>query len=121
MDYNKESLALHKAHKGKLEVVGKVPVKNRDDLSLAYTPGVAEPCRAIARDPDAVYDYTCKSTPTSISASTAKAQINRNQRPKRTRLLLLCMFIPPGIVFAARTPLCAFMDKMIFPRLRPWP
>ena len=37
MDYNKESLALHKAHKGKLEVVGKVPVKNRDDLSLAYT------------------------------------------------------------------------------------
>lgn len=60
MDYNKESLALHKAHKGKLEVVGKVPVKNRDDLSLAYTPGVAEPCRAIARDPDAVYDYTCK-------------------------------------------------------------
>lgn len=50
MDYNKESLALHKAHKGKLEVVGKVPVKNRDDLSLAYTPGVAEPCRAIARD-----------------------------------------------------------------------
>ena len=60
MDYYKGSLALHKAHKGKLEVVGKVPVKNRDDLSLAYTPGVAEPCRAIARDPDAVYDYTCK-------------------------------------------------------------
>ena len=60
MDYNKESLALHAAHKGKLEVVGKVPVKTRDDLSLAYTPGVAEPCRRIARDPDAVYDYTGK-------------------------------------------------------------
>lgn len=51
MDYNKESLALHKAHKGKLEVVGKVPVKNRDDLSLAYTPGVAEPCRAHRQGP----------------------------------------------------------------------
>ena len=60
MDYNKGSLALHKAHKGKLEVVGKVPVKTRDDLSLAYTPGVAEPCRRIAADPDAVSDYTGK-------------------------------------------------------------
>ncbi len=60
MDYNKESLALHAARKGKLEVVGKVPVKTRDDLSLAYTPGVAEPCRHIAQDPDAVYDYTGK-------------------------------------------------------------
>ena len=60
MDYNKESLALHAAHKGKLEVVGKVPVKTRDDLSLAYTPGVAEPCRRIVKDPDAVYDYTGK-------------------------------------------------------------
>ena len=60
MDYNKESLHLHKAHRGKLEIAGKVPVKNRDDLSLAYTPGVAEPCRRIAQDPGAVYDYTAK-------------------------------------------------------------
>ncbi len=48
------SLQLHEAHHGKLEVVSKVPVNNADDLSLAYTPGVAQPCREIAKNPDDV-------------------------------------------------------------------
>ena len=60
MDYYKESLKLHEEHKGKLSVVSKVPLKNRDDLSTAYTPGVAEPCREIHRDPELVYKYTTK-------------------------------------------------------------
>ena len=47
MDYNSLSLKMHEEHKGKVEVVSKVAVKNRDDLSTAYTPGVAEPCRKI--------------------------------------------------------------------------
>ena len=47
MDYNKAALEMHAAHHGKLEVISKVPVKTRDDLSTAYTPGVAEPCRKI--------------------------------------------------------------------------
>lgn len=60
MDYYKESLKLHEEHQGKLSVVSKVPLKNKDDLSTAYTPGVAEPCREINRDPDLVYKYTTK-------------------------------------------------------------
>ena len=60
MDYYKESLKLHERHQGKLAVVSKVPLKNKDDLSTAYTPGVAEPCREIHRDPELVYKYTAK-------------------------------------------------------------
>ena len=51
---------MHAAHHGKLEVISKVPVKTRDDLSTAYTPGVAEPCRKICQNPDDVYTYTTK-------------------------------------------------------------
>jgi malate dehydrogenase (oxaloacetate-decarboxylating) len=60
MDYYKESLKLHEAKRGKIEVVSKVPIQTKDDLSLAYTPGVAEPCRQIAKNPQDVYKYTSK-------------------------------------------------------------
>ena len=58
MDYRKESLRLHGEWKGKLEVIASVPVKNKEDLSLAYTPGVAEPCLAIQKDVDLSYELT---------------------------------------------------------------
>jgi malate dehydrogenase (oxaloacetate-decarboxylating) len=58
MDYRKESLRLHGEWKGKIEVISTVPVKNKEDLSLAYTPGVAEPCLAIEKDVDLSYQYT---------------------------------------------------------------
>lgn len=61
MDYGQMALDLHKQKKGKLEVTSKVPVANEQDLSVAYTPGVAEPCRQIALDTMSVYDYTIKS------------------------------------------------------------
>jgi len=60
MDYFKKSLELHKKKKGKLEIKSKFPLKNKDDLSIAYTPGVAEPCRQIAKNPSDVYKYTIK-------------------------------------------------------------
>lgn len=60
MDYYLESLRLHEKHKGKLEIKSKVRIKNRRDLSLAYTPGVAEPCRRIHKNPAEVYKYTNK-------------------------------------------------------------
>ncbi len=60
IDYNQLALELHEKHKGKIEVVSKVAVLNKDDLSTAYTPGVAEPCRAIAKDKELVYKYTAK-------------------------------------------------------------
>jgi malate dehydrogenase (oxaloacetate-decarboxylating) len=61
MDYRKESLRLHGEWKGKIEVISKVPVATKDDLSLAYTPGVAEPCLAIQKDVNLSYEYTRRS------------------------------------------------------------
>ena len=58
MDYAKESLRLHQEWRGKIEVIATVPVESRDDLSLAYTPGVAQPCLEIQRDPDKSYELT---------------------------------------------------------------
>ena len=58
MDYAKESLRVHGEWKGKIEVVTRVPVENKDDLSLAYTPGVAQPCLEIQKDVDKSYDLT---------------------------------------------------------------
>ena len=60
MNYNEESLKLHEKYKGKIEVISKVKVDSREDLSLAYTPGVAEPCRRIHKNDDDVYKYTSK-------------------------------------------------------------
>lgn len=60
MDYNKLALEMHKKHKGKIAISPKVEVKTRDDLSTAYTPGVAEPCRKIRDNKEDVYRYTAK-------------------------------------------------------------
>lgn len=66
MSYGEQSLKMHKEKKGKLEVISKVPVNTREDLSIAYTPGVAEPCIEISKDKDKVYDYTIKSNTVAI-------------------------------------------------------
>jgi malate dehydrogenase (oxaloacetate-decarboxylating) len=59
-DYKEESLKLHEEKKGKIEIRSKVPVTNRHELSVAYTPGVAEPCLRINKNPQDVYKYTSK-------------------------------------------------------------
>jgi len=59
-DYNKESLEMHEKFKGKLAVKSKIPLETKDDLSIAYTPGVAEASRKIAENPEDVYKYTFK-------------------------------------------------------------
>jgi malate dehydrogenase (oxaloacetate-decarboxylating) len=61
-----ESLALHEKHRGKLEIHAKVPLKNTHDLSLVYTPGVAEVCREIAKDKNLAYKYTLKANTIAI-------------------------------------------------------
>lgn len=66
MDINEKSLQLHKEWNGKLVTTAKAPVKSREDLSLAYTPGVAEPCRVIAKDPKEVYNYTIKANTVAV-------------------------------------------------------
>ena len=58
MDYAKESLRLHREWKGKIEIVATVPVQTKEDLSLAYTPGVAQPCLEIQKNPDLSYELT---------------------------------------------------------------
>ena len=60
MDYNAMALELHEKHQGKLGVKSLVKISNNDDLAAAYTPGVAEPCRKIAANPEDVYKYTLK-------------------------------------------------------------
>lgn len=60
MNYYEESLKIHEENVGKIEIVSKIKVETRDDLSLAYTPGVAEPCRKIYEDEENVYKYTSK-------------------------------------------------------------
>jgi len=61
MTTNEKSLMLHEQWKGKITTESKTPVKSREDLALAYTPGVAEPCKVIAEDKEAAYKYTIKS------------------------------------------------------------
>ena len=58
MNIQEESLKLHEQWRGKIEVISKVPVKDKHDLSVAYTPGVAEPCKEITVNPDLSYQYT---------------------------------------------------------------
>ena len=66
MDYYKESMKLHIENCGKVEMRSKVPLRNREDLSIAYTPGVAEPCRAIENEPDRVYQLTSKANTVAV-------------------------------------------------------
>lgn len=66
VDLNASALALHKKAKGKIGLLVKTPVKTRTDLSLAYTPGVAAVCRAIASDKNKVYDYTSKANTVAV-------------------------------------------------------
>ncbi len=66
MTTNEKALMLHEKWHGKLETVSKTPVKTREDLSLAYTPGVAEPCKVIAEDKEAAYTYTWKSNTVAV-------------------------------------------------------
>ena len=66
MNYLKLSLDLHKKMKGVLAVQSKVPIRNRQDLSIAYTPGVAEVSRTIAKNKKLVYDYTLKSNAVAV-------------------------------------------------------
>ncbi len=66
MDYFAESLKLHAKLGWKLETISKVELKDKNDLSLAYSPGVAEPCREIAKDKSKVYDYTLKANTVAV-------------------------------------------------------
>ena len=66
MTTNEKALLMHEKWNGKLETVSKTPVKTREDLAIAYTPGVAEPCKVIAQDKEAAYKYTIKANTVAV-------------------------------------------------------
>ena len=66
MTTNEKALMMHEKWNGKLETVSKTPVKSREDLSIAYTPGVAEPCKVITEDKEAAYRYTMKANTVAV-------------------------------------------------------
>lgn len=66
MTIQEKALKLHKEWNGKLEIISKTPIRSRDALSLAYTPGVAEPCKVIAQDQEAAYQYTMKANTVAV-------------------------------------------------------
>lgn len=66
MSIDEKAIFLHKQWNGKIETCAKAPVKSREDLSIAYTPGVAAPCRIIAEDKDAAYTYTLKANTVAV-------------------------------------------------------
>ncbi len=66
MDQKEKAIQMHKEWNGKLETVSKTPVKTSEDLAIAYTPGVAEPCKLIAEDPSLAYTYTIKSNTVAV-------------------------------------------------------
>ncbi|MCI8544276.1 NAD(P)-dependent malic enzyme [Acetatifactor aquisgranensis] len=66
MTNNEKALMMHEQWNGKLEIVSKAPVKSREDLSIAYTPGVAEPCKIIAEDKENAYKYTMKANTVAV-------------------------------------------------------
>ena len=85
MDYSEKSLAMHARHHGKVAIVSKVPVTNRDELSTAYTPGVAAPCLAIHAHPEDVYKYTAKGNLVAVvsdgTAVLGLGNIGKSSRP----------------------------------------
>lgn len=66
MTTNEKALLMHEKWNGKLETVSKTPVKTREDLAIAYTPGVAEPCKVIAQDKETAYKYTMKANTVAV-------------------------------------------------------
>lgn len=66
MTNNEKALMMHEQWNGKLEIVSKAPVKSREDLAIAYTPGVAEPCKVIAKDKENAYKYTMKANTVAV-------------------------------------------------------
>ncbi len=66
MTTNEKALLMHEKWNGKLETVSKTPIKTREDLAIAYTPGVAEPCKVIAKDKEAAYKYTMKANTVAV-------------------------------------------------------
>ena len=75
MDTNEKAIEMHKKWNGKLETISKTPVKTREDLSIAYTPGVAAPCRIIAENKEEAYTYTMKANTCLLYTSDAADEL----------------------------------------------
>ena len=81
MTLREEALHMHRKNKGKLESKSKVAVRNAKDLSLAYSPGVAEPCKDIYENPEKVYEYTMKGNMVAVVSDGTAVLRSRKYRP----------------------------------------
>ena len=88
MTTNEKALQLHEEWNGKLETISKTPVNTREALALAYTPGVAEPCKVIAQDREAVYKYTMKANTVAVVSEIGRASC----RERGLRLVSIWVF-----------------------------
>ena len=106
MDYNAAALAMHEKYHGKLAVESLFSVKDRDALSTAYTPGVAEPCRQIAKNPEDVYRYTLKSRTVAVVTNGTAVLGLGNIGPEAGSLTaeMAASMAPDAIVFAMANP-----------------
>ena len=93
MTSNEKALQMHKEWNGKLETTAKAHVNSREDLAIAYTPGVAEPCKVIAQDPEAAYKYTMKANTVAVvsdgSAVLGLGTVAGNTRNMRASMLAI--------------------------------
>ena len=77
MSFVEDALKFHAEHNGMLAVASKVPLNNREDLALAYTPGVAEPCKAIKENKELSFEYTCRGNTVAIVSDGTKKLLKR--------------------------------------------
>ena len=109
MNYGKESLKKHQQTGGKLEIKSKFPLKNKTDLSIAYTPGVAQPCLEIARNLKDAYKYTIKKNSVTTPAPPDQSQPNGqtdwdHSQPYACPLESWRCSVPPHIAMSPGTP-----------------
>lgn len=80
MTLAEKALLMHEKWNGKLETIAKSKVNSREDLAIAYTPGVAEPCKMIAKDPEAAYKYTMKANTVAVISDRKRCSRSRQYR-----------------------------------------
>lgn len=107
MDTNEKALFLHKEWNGKIETISKSHIKTREDLALAYTPGVGEPCKKIAENPEDVYVYTMKANTVAVVSDGSAVLGLGNIGPKAAMPVMegkCCLFKEFGDINAV--PIC---------------
>src|SRR5690606_40402550 len=93
MDLRTRALALHRENRGKVGIVSKIELRGKDDLGLAYTPGVAEPCKEIHRDKDLVWEYTFRGNVIAVVTDGSAVRSEEHTSELQSRENLVCRLL----------------------------